>query len=108
MFPFWEERWHDLKNPEEAVGEMLKRLYEPVLWKNLRASSWKVRMNSIKILGQAFPLNLRLDLEGADNETQKEQEALFESEYDYFKKALDDPEPEIRWDFFLDCSCFEV
>jgi len=74
---------------EPAVEDMLVRLYEPILWRNLKVANWKVRFNATCLLSAAFPI-VEMSLGVAEHE-----EAM-QRHYSAFLSLLNDPHDEIR------------
>lgn len=42
----------------QGVGNLLHRLYEPILWCHLKAAHFQVRLNALGILLEAFPIQV--------------------------------------------------
>ncbi|KAM4705900.1 condensin-2 complex subunit G2 [Rhinophrynus dorsalis] len=73
----------------QGVEEMLYRLYQPIIWRGLKAINSEVRSNSALLFVEAFPLrDPHLNHEDMDNEIQKQFEELF--------SLLEDPQPLVR------------
>lgn len=73
----------------QGVDEMLHRLYEPILWRALKASNSEVRANATLLFTDAFPLqDPAFGREEADANLQRQFEELF--------RVLDDPCPRVR------------
>ncbi|XP_006634573.2 condensin-2 complex subunit G2 [Lepisosteus oculatus] len=73
----------------QGVDEMLYRLYKPILWRGLKASSSEVRANAALLFTEAFPIqDPSLSNEDMDSEIQKQFEVLF--------SLLEDPQPLVR------------
>ncbi|KAM4689298.1 condensin-2 complex subunit G2 [Discoglossus pictus] len=73
----------------QGVEEMLFRLYQPILWRGLKARNSEVRSNSALLFIEAFPIrDPHLNHEDMDNEIQKQFEELF--------CLLEDPQPLVR------------
>jgi len=76
-------------NKDSAIGEMLERLYAPILWRNLKVANWEVRQNATALLCMAFPVvdpNLGV---GAHEEAMQRQ-------YQAFLECLNDNCDEVR------------
>ncbi|KAF4747884.1 Condensin-2 complex subunit G2, partial [Perkinsus olseni] len=43
------------RRPTE-LENLLVELYQPILWKQLTVTNWKIRLNAIATLGDAFPI----------------------------------------------------
>ncbi|KAG9476431.1 condensin-2 complex subunit G2 isoform X2 [Eleutherodactylus coqui] len=72
-----------------GVEEMLYRLYQPILWRGLKARNSEVRANAALLFVEAFPLrDPNMNHEDMDNEIQKQFEELF--------SLLEDPHPIVR------------
>ncbi|XP_043917966.1 condensin-2 complex subunit G2 isoform X2 [Protopterus annectens] len=73
----------------QGVEEMLYTLYQPILWRSLKARNSDVRANAALLFVEAFPLrDPSLDTEEMDNEIQRQFEELF--------SLLEDPQPLVR------------
>ncbi|XP_053324049.1 condensin-2 complex subunit G2 [Spea bombifrons] len=73
----------------QGVEEMLCRLYQPILWRGLKARNSEVRSNSALLFIEAFPVrDPNLNHEDVDNEIQKQFEELF--------GLLEDPQALVR------------
>ncbi|XP_078720905.1 condensin-2 complex subunit G2 [Lampetra fluviatilis] len=73
----------------QGVDEMLHRLYEPILWRALKASNSEIRANATLLFTDAFPLqDPAFGREEADADLQRQFEELF--------RVLDDPCPRVR------------
>ncbi|XP_075683522.1 condensin-2 complex subunit G2 [Rhinoderma darwinii] len=73
----------------QGVEEMLYRLYQPIIWRGLKARSSEVRCNAAFLFVEAFPLrDPNMNHEDTDYEIQKQFEELF--------NLLDDPQPIVR------------
>ncbi|XP_047468788.1 condensin-2 complex subunit G2-like isoform X2 [Penaeus chinensis] len=67
-----------------TVGTMVYTLYDPFMWRSLKAANGFVRMNATGLLCDAFPL---LD----NTMTQEEREGLLEKQYHTMITLLTDP-----------------
>lgn len=73
----------------QGVEEMLFRLYQPILWRGLKAANSEVRSNAALLFIEAFPLrDPHINNEDMDNEIQKQFEHLF--------NLLEDTQPMVR------------
>nr|DBA25095.1 TPA: hypothetical protein GDO54_012665 [Pyxicephalus adspersus] len=73
----------------QGVDEMLYRLYQPIIWRGLKAPNSEVRANAALLFMEAFPLrDPSMNHENMDNEIQKQFEELF--------NLLEDPQPIVR------------
>ncbi|KAG6939107.1 non-SMC condensin II complex subunit G2 L homeolog [Chelydra serpentina] len=73
----------------QGVEEMLYRLYQPILWRALKARNSEVRSNAALLFVEAFPIrDPNFNNEDMDNEIQKQFEELF--------SLLEDPQPLVR------------
>ncbi|XP_053569802.1 condensin-2 complex subunit G2 [Bombina bombina] len=73
----------------QGVEEMLSRLYQPIIWRGLKARNSEVRSNAALLFIEAFPIrDPHLYHEDMDNEIQKQFEDLF--------CLLEDPHPLVR------------
>ncbi|XP_078285579.1 condensin-2 complex subunit G2 [Rhinoraja longicauda] len=73
----------------QGVDEMLHRLYQPILWRGLKASNSQVRANAAILFVEAFPIrDPALTSEDADVAIQKQFEEIF--------NLLEDPQPLVR------------
>ncbi|XP_069504081.1 condensin-2 complex subunit G2 [Ambystoma mexicanum] len=73
----------------QGVEEMLYRLYQPILWRGLKAPNSEVRSNAALLFVEAFPLrDPHINNEDMDHEIQKQFEELF--------SLLDDTQPLVR------------
>ncbi|XP_069815000.1 condensin-2 complex subunit G2 [Dendropsophus ebraccatus] len=73
----------------QGVEEMLYRLYQPIIWRGLKARNSEVRSNAALLFVEAFPLrDPNMSHEDMDNEIQKQFEELF--------NLLEDPQPVVR------------
>ncbi|XP_040288770.1 condensin-2 complex subunit G2 [Bufo bufo] len=73
----------------QGVEGMLYRLYQPIIWRGLKARNSDVRSNAALLFVEAFPLrDPNMNHEDMDNEIQKQFEELF--------NLLEDPQPVVR------------
>ncbi|XP_029444367.1 condensin-2 complex subunit G2 isoform X2 [Rhinatrema bivittatum] len=73
----------------QGVEEMLCRLYQPILWRGLKARNSEVRSNAALLFVEAFPIrNPHVNSEEMDNEIQKQFDDLF--------SLLEDSHPLVR------------
>ncbi|XP_039609542.1 condensin-2 complex subunit G2 [Polypterus senegalus] len=80
--------FHNQKH-RQGVEEMLYRLYQPILWRGLKARNSDVRANAALLFTEVFPVrDPSFNNETMDNEIQKQFETLF--------KLLEDPQPIVR------------
>ncbi|NXG68089.1 CNDG2 protein, partial [Baryphthengus martii] len=81
--------FHKQSKVRQGAEEMLYRLYQPILWRALKARSSEVRSNAAFLFVDAFPLrDPSFNTEEMDNEVQKQFEELF--------NLLEDPHPVVR------------
>ncbi|XP_040404512.1 condensin-2 complex subunit G2 [Cygnus olor] len=81
--------FHKQSKVRQGVEEMLYRLYQPILWRALRARNSEVRSNAAFLFIDAFPVrDPSFNVEEMDNEIQKQFEELF--------NLLEDPYPVVR------------
>ncbi|XP_075000219.1 condensin-2 complex subunit G2 [Calonectris borealis] len=81
--------FHKQSKVRQGVEEMLYRLYQPILWRALKARNSEVRSNAAFLFVDAFPVrDPSFNTEEMDNEIQKQFEELF--------SLLDDPHPVVR------------
>ncbi|NXL47482.1 CNDG2 protein, partial [Podilymbus podiceps] len=81
--------FHKQSKVRQGVEEMLYRLYQPILWRALKARSSEVRSNAAFLFVDAFPVrDPSFNTEEMDNEIQKQFEELF--------SLLEDPHPVVR------------
>ncbi|XP_068790390.1 condensin-2 complex subunit G2 [Struthio camelus] len=81
--------FHKQSKVRQGVEEMLYRLYQPILWRALKARNSEVRSNAAFLFVDAFPIrDPHFDAEEMDNEIQKQFEELF--------NLLEDPHPVVR------------
>ncbi|NXN71049.1 CNDG2 protein, partial [Himantopus himantopus] len=81
--------FHRQSKVRQGVEEMLSRLYQPILWRALKARNSEVRSNAAFLFVDAFPVrDPSSNAEEMDNEIQKQFEELF--------SLLEDPHPVVR------------
>ncbi|XP_037985789.1 condensin-2 complex subunit G2 [Motacilla alba alba] len=81
--------FHKQSKVRQGVEEMLYRLYQPILWRALKARNSEVRANAAFLFVDAFPLrDPSFTAEEMDSEIQKQFEELF--------SLLEDPHPVVR------------
>ncbi|KAM7176346.1 condensin-2 complex subunit G2 isoform 3-T3 [Macrochelys suwanniensis] len=81
--------FHKQSKVRQGVEEMLYRLYQPILWRALKARNSEVRSNAALLFVEAFPIrDPNFNNEDMDNEIQKQFEELF--------SILEDPQPLVR------------
>ncbi|KAM4906582.1 condensin-2 complex subunit G2 [Sylvia borin] len=81
--------FHKQSKVRQGVEEMLYRLYQPILWRALKARNSEVRANAAFLFVDAFPLrDPSFTSEEMDSEIQKQFEELF--------NILEDPHPVVR------------
>ncbi|XP_034615905.1 condensin-2 complex subunit G2 isoform X2 [Trachemys scripta elegans] len=81
--------FHKQSKVRQGVEEMLYRLYQPILWRALKARNSEVRSNAALLFVEAFPIrDPHFNNEDMDNEIQKQFEELF--------SLLEDPQPLVR------------
>ncbi|XP_073190644.1 condensin-2 complex subunit G2 isoform X3 [Lepidochelys kempii] len=81
--------FHKQSKVRQGVEEMLHRLYQPILWRALKARNSEVRSNAALLFVEAFPIrDPHFNNEAMDNEIQKQFEELF--------SLLEDPHPLVR------------
>ncbi|KFV99029.1 Condensin-2 complex subunit G2, partial [Eurypyga helias] len=81
--------FHKQSKVRQGVEEMLYRLYQPILWRALKARNSEVRSNASFLFVDAFPVrDPSFNIEEMDNEIQKQFEELF--------CLLEDPHPVVR------------
>ncbi|XP_050747216.1 condensin-2 complex subunit G2 isoform X2 [Gymnogyps californianus] len=81
--------FHKQSKVRQGVEEMLYRLYQPILWRALKARNSEVRSNAAFLFVDAFPVrDPSFNTEDMDNEIQKQFEELF--------SLLEDPHPVVR------------
>ncbi|XP_018428250.1 PREDICTED: condensin-2 complex subunit G2 [Nanorana parkeri] len=73
----------------QGVEAMLCRLYQPIIWRGLKAPNSEVRSNAALLFVEVFPLrNPNMNHADMDSEIQKQLEQLF--------NLLEDPHPLVR------------
>uniref|UniRef100_A0A8C5W7C7 Non-SMC condensin II complex subunit G2 n=1 Tax=Leptobrachium leishanense TaxID=445787 RepID=A0A8C5W7C7_9ANUR len=73
----------------QGVDDMLYRLYQPLMWRSLKAVNSEVRSNAALLYIEVFPLRSSgLNNDDLDNEVQKQFDELF--------SLLEDPHPQVR------------
>ncbi|KAF1479948.1 Condensin-2 complex subunit G2, partial [Pygoscelis antarcticus] len=81
--------FHKQSKVRQGVEEMLYRLYQPILWRALKARNSEVRSNAAFLFVDAFPVrDPSFNTEEMDSEIQKQFEELF--------SLLEDPHPVVR------------
>ncbi|KAM9232576.1 condensin-2 complex subunit G2 [Leptosomus discolor] len=81
--------FHKQSKVRQGVEEMLYRLYQPILWRALKARNSEVRSNAAFLFVDAFPVrDPGFNTEEMNNEIQKQFEELF--------SLLEDPHPVVR------------
>ncbi|NXN84882.1 CNDG2 protein, partial [Bombycilla garrulus] len=81
--------FHKQSKVRQGVEEMLYRLYQPILWRALKARNGEVRANAAFLFADAFPVcDPSFTAEEMDREIQKRFEELF--------SLLEDPYPLVR------------
>nr|XP_025043667.1 condensin-2 complex subunit G2 isoform X2 [Pelodiscus sinensis] len=81
--------FHKQSKVRQGVEEMLYRLYQPILWRALKARNSEVRSNAALLFVEAFPIrDPHFNNEDMDNEIQRQFEELF--------SLLEDPQPLVR------------
>ncbi|XP_061205278.1 condensin-2 complex subunit G2 [Neopsephotus bourkii] len=81
--------FHKQSKVRQGVEEMLYRLYQPILWRALKARNSEVRSNAAFLFVDAFPVHdPSFNTEEMNNEIQKQFEELF--------SLLEDPHPVVR------------
>ncbi|NXY81823.1 CNDG2 protein, partial [Alcedo cyanopectus] len=81
--------FHKQSKVRQGVEEMLYKLYQPILWRSLKARNSEVRSNAAFLFVDAFPVrDPSFNTEEMDNEIQKQFEELF--------NLLEDPHPIVR------------
>ncbi|NXF00537.1 CNDG2 protein, partial [Smithornis capensis] len=81
--------FHKQSKVRQGVEEMLYRLYQPILWRALKARNSEVRANAAFLFVDAFPVrDPSFNTEEMDSEIQKQFEELF--------NLLEDPHPVVR------------
>ncbi|NWV36755.1 CNDG2 protein, partial [Grantiella picta] len=81
--------FHKQSKVRQGVEEMLYRLYQPILWRSLKARNSEVRANAAFLFVDAFPIrDPSFNAEEMDSEIQKQFEELF--------SLLEDTHPVVR------------
>ncbi|XP_036103386.1 condensin-2 complex subunit G2 isoform X2 [Molossus molossus] len=81
--------FHHQKRVRQGVEEMLYRLYQPILWRGLKARNSEVRSNAALLFVEAFPIrDPNFNAVDMDSEIQKQFEELY--------SLLEDPYPMVR------------
>ncbi|XP_067398899.1 condensin-2 complex subunit G2 [Emydura macquarii macquarii] len=81
--------FHKQSKVRQGIEEMLYRLYQPILWRALKARNSEVRSNAALLFVEAFPIrDPHFNNVDMDNEIQKQFEELF--------SLLEDPQPLVR------------
>ncbi|XP_053122187.1 condensin-2 complex subunit G2 [Hemicordylus capensis] len=81
--------FHRQNKCRQGVEEVLYRLYQPILWRALKARNSEVRSNAALLFVDAFPiLDPHFNKEDTDNEIQRQFDGLF--------TLLEDPQPLVR------------
>nr|XP_056713102.1 condensin-2 complex subunit G2 [Euleptes europaea] len=81
--------FHKQNKCRQGVEEVLYRLYQPILWRALKARNSEVRSNAALLFVDAFPiLDPHFSKEDTDNEIQRQFDELF--------TLLEDPQPLVR------------
>uniref|UniRef100_A0A8D0FN81 Condensin-2 complex subunit G2 n=1 Tax=Strix occidentalis caurina TaxID=311401 RepID=A0A8D0FN81_STROC len=81
--------FHKQSKVRQGVEEMLYRLYQPLLWRALKARNSEVRSNAAFLFVDAFPVrDPSFNTEEMDNEIQKQFEELFVGENSIFIKEM--------------------
>ncbi|XP_057272465.1 condensin-2 complex subunit G2 [Pezoporus wallicus] len=81
--------FHKQSKVRQGVEEMLYRLYQPILWRALKARNSEVRSNAAFLFVDAFPVHdPSFNTEEMNTEIQKQFEELF--------NLLEDPHPVVR------------
>ncbi|KAJ7322173.1 hypothetical protein JRQ81_018460 [Phrynocephalus forsythii] len=81
--------FHKQNKCRQGVEEVLFRLYQPILWRALKATNSEVRSNAALLFVDAFPiLGPSFNREDTDNEIQRQFDELF--------SLLEDPQPLVR------------
>jgi condensin-2 complex subunit G2 len=78
-----------LKKKEAGVDAMLLRLYEPLLWRALKAANAVVRANAVALLCAAFPLQ-------DSSQPRAAADALIQQQFEAMREAITDPSPGVR------------
>eukprot|EP00400_MALV-I_sp_L67-5_P000793 gene793-475_t len=81
------ESFHSRREP--LVEDMLFRLYEPILWRNLNVANWKIRHNATALFSVAFPLvSMQQQIE--------ETNLMLIKQYRQFQTLMRDEHPMVR------------
>ncbi|XP_061443239.1 condensin-2 complex subunit G2 isoform X2 [Rhineura floridana] len=81
--------FHKQNKCRQGVEEVLYRLYQPILWRALKARNSEVRSNAALLFVDAFPiLDPSFNKEDMENEIQRQFDELF--------SLLEDPQPLVR------------
>ncbi|XP_048367247.1 condensin-2 complex subunit G2-like isoform X1 [Sphaerodactylus townsendi] len=81
--------FHKQNKCRQGVEEVLYRLYQPILWRALKARNSEVRSNAAFLFVDAFPiLDPHISKEDSENEIQRQFDELF--------ALLEDPQPLVR------------
>ncbi|XP_032090653.1 condensin-2 complex subunit G2 [Thamnophis elegans] len=81
--------FHTRNKSRQGVEEVLYRLYQPILWRSLKARNPEIRSNAALIFSEAFPiLDPSFNKHDMEKEIQKQFNELF--------ALLEDPQPAIR------------
>ncbi|XP_034257762.1 condensin-2 complex subunit G2 [Pantherophis guttatus] len=81
--------FHKQNKCRQGVEEVLYRLYQPILWRALKARNSEIRSNAALLFGDAFPI---LDPSFNKNDMEKE----IQRQFDELFAILEDPQPIIR------------
>lgn len=79
------EPFHATKTPE--IDGLLYRMYSPIIWRSLGATSAQVRVNAVNALGQVFPLQ---------DASHTQTKAAISKGTLALKSALQDTDPRVR------------
>ena len=82
------ERFHSAKN-DHTVQSALCRLWEPVLWRHLRAANATVRRSAAEMLFSAFPVE-------EPDAPVEDKAARHEAQYRAMADLLVDQDPDVR------------
>ncbi|ETE60783.1 Condensin-2 complex subunit G2, partial [Ophiophagus hannah] len=81
--------FHKQNKCRQGVEEVLYRLYQPIIWRALKARNSEIRSNAALLFSDAFPiLDPRFNRKDLEKEIQRQFDELF--------ALLDDPQPLIR------------
>uniref|UniRef100_A0A8C5WZI8 Non-SMC condensin II complex subunit G2 n=1 Tax=Laticauda laticaudata TaxID=8630 RepID=A0A8C5WZI8_LATLA len=81
--------FHKQNKCRQGVEEVLYRLYQPILWRALKARNSEIRSNATLLFSDAFPiLDPRFNRKDLQKEIQRQFDEIF--------ILLDDPQPLIR------------